>query len=162
MNEAYGVMKKAHEAESLAREIEERGTDFQSPCDSNFEGKYCIGCKFFEECRSHDAEALFDQAWEGYKTAEGMIRRQVEETDSEESNALLAQLMMAIHIHPNSGLEQDTPALWESQYLWLKMYYRTRKESYMDMARMCEGFRNAYATLSDETDDEWKNEADDE
>lgn len=145
MDEAYEILKKAKNAEKIAREIEESGTDFVSPCDSNFEGKYCIDCRYYDACREHDPEALFEEAWEGYKRAESQARQEMELTDSENSNALLAQILMDIHIHPNSGLEQDTPALWESQYLWLKMYYRTRKEGYMEMAQLCDCFRNAYA-----------------
>jgi len=150
----FEAHKAAGKLEARARDIEENGTDFVTPCDSEFEGKYCEECKFFTECQRHDLTFLFEEAWKGYLQSEELIRREVEASDSEEANAVLAQILIDIHIHPNSGLEQDTIALWESQYLWLKLYFRTRKAVYLDMARMCEGFRTAYAVLSDEQDDE--------
>ena len=148
--EIYLVHSNAGKLESRARHIEEHGTDYKTPCDSDFEGNFCVTCRHFEECRSHDAKHLYEVAWQGYLSAERLIRRQVELTDSEGSNAVLAQIMMDIHIHPNSEMEQDTLALWEAQYLWLKLYFRTRNDDYLDMARLCEGFRNAYAVLADE------------
>jgi hypothetical protein len=93
---------------------------------------------------------LFEAAWQGYHKTEELIRREVEKTDSEGANAVLAQILMDIHIHPNSGLKQDTIQLWEAQYIWLKLYFNTRKDCYLEMASMCEGFRTAYAVLSEE------------
>ncbi len=146
----YKTHKEAGKLEARARDIEENGTEFVPPCDSNFEGKYCDGCRHFEACFSNDSKYLFEAAWQGYRKAEELIRREVEKKDSEGANAVLAQILMDIHIHPNSGLEQDTITLWEAQYLWLKLYFNTRKECYLEMARMCEGFRTAYAVLAEE------------
>ena len=146
----YKMHKEAGKLEARARDIEENGTDFVPPCDSAFEGKYCQGCGHFDACFSNDAKHLFEAAWQGYRKAEGLIRREVKKADGEGANAVLAQVLMDIHIHPNSGLEQDTITLWEAQYIWLKLYFHTRKECYLDMARMCEGFRTAYAVLSEE------------
>jgi hypothetical protein len=146
----YKMHKEAGKLEARARGIEENGTEFVPPCDSNFEGKYCEGCRHFEACFSNDSKYLFEAAWQGYRKAEELIRREVEKKDSEGANAVLAQVLMDIHIHPNSGLEQDTITLWEAQYLWLKLYFNTKNESYLEMARMCEGFRNAYAVLAEE------------
>ncbi len=146
----YKMHKEAGKLEARARDIEENGTDFVSPCDSAFEGKYCEGCKHFDACLNNDSKHLFEAAWRGYRKAEGMMRREVKKSDSEDANAVLAQVLMDIHIHPNSDLEQDTITLWEAQYLWLKLYFTTRKVCYLDMARMCEGFRTAYAVLAEE------------
>jgi hypothetical protein len=146
----YKMHKEAGKLEARARYIEDNGTDFVSPCDSNFEGKYCEGCRHYEACFNNDMHYLFEAAWQGYHKTEELIRREVEKTDSEGANAVLAQILMDIHIHPNSGLKQDTIQLWEAQYLWLKLYFNTRKDCYLEMARMCEGFRTAYAVLSEE------------
>ena len=146
----YKMHKEVGKLEARARDIEENGTDFVSPCDSAFEGKYCEGCKHFDACLNNDSKHLFEAAWRGYRKAEGMMRREVKKSDSEDANAVLAQVLMDIHIHPNSGLEQDTLTLREAQYLWLKLYFTTRKVCYLDMARMCEGFRTAYAVLAEE------------
>lgn len=148
----YKMHQEAGKMEARARDIEENGTDFVTPCDSEFEGKYCEECKFFMVCQSHDLTFLFEEAWKGYLQSEELIRREVETSDSEGANAVLAQILMDIHIHPNSGLEQDTITLWEAQYLWLKLYFNTRKGCYLEMARMCEGFRTAYAVLSENQD----------
>lgn len=139
----YKMHRAAGKLEARARDIQENGTDFVPPCDSAFEGKNCEACPHFDACQSHDVKYLFEAAWQGYHKAEALIRREV--ADDEGANAVLAQILMDIHIHPNSGLKQDTIALWEAQYLWLKLYFHTRKECYLEMARMCEGFRTAYA-----------------
>lgn len=146
----YKMHKEAGKLEARARDIEDNGTDFVPPCDSFFEGKYCEGCRHYEACFSNDSKYLFEAAWQGYRKSEKLIRLEVKKTDSENANAVLAQVLMDIHIHPNSGLEQDTITLWEAQYLWLKLFFKTRKECYLDMARMCEGFRTAYAVLVEE------------
>ncbi len=150
----YKMHKEAGKLETRARDIEENGTEFVPPCDSNFEGKYCEGCRHYEACFGNDSKYLFEAAWQAYRKTEELIRREVEKSDSEGANAVLAQILMDIHIHPNSGLEQDTITLWEAQYLWLKLYFNTQKDCYLEMARMCEGFRTAYAVLSDEQYDE--------
>lgn len=133
MNDLYVTLVQAEEAEALGRKLtEEAGLALP---DASSETRACSD-------RS-EVMLLFKKAWELYRQVETQIRTQLDYKDSEEGNLLLAQTLLDIHIHPNSGLKQDTSALWESQYLWLKLYYQTQDEAYLEKAKLCEGIRNA-------------------
>lgn len=153
IRDAYDVYRRAERAERRARDIEQNGSDLYRPCHSHFDPKLCRCCTRYAACVGNDAPSLFDAAWRGYRKAETLARWQVKSGGGEDAAAMLARILISIHIHPNSGLEQDTEALWESQYLWLRLYFSTRRKGYMSMARLCEGFRSAYAVRADETEE---------
>lgn len=134
MDKLYAMLRQAEETEALARKLtEEAGLALPDAPSTEI-----------RECSDQsNAMFLFEKSWELYQQVEAQIRMQLDNMDSEESNLLLAQTLLDIHIHPNSGLKRDTPALWESQYLWLKLYYQTRNEAYLEKAKLCDGIRNA-------------------
>ena len=92
-----------------------------------------------EEVRS----ALFEQCWQEFGEVEGALRKLLKLDDCDEVQDLLAQALLDIHIHPNTGLVYDSAALWEAQYRWLHLYYRGGEERYMDQAKLCDGIRHA-------------------
>lgn len=91
-----------------------------------------------EVCRK-----LFEQCWQEYSEVESSLREFLTTEDSNEAQDLLAQVLLDIHIHPNSGLVYDSAALWEAQYRWLHLYYRTGEERFMEQAKLCDGIRHA-------------------
>jgi hypothetical protein len=135
MDKLYAMLRQAEETEALARKLtEEAGLALPDAPSSEI-----------RECSDQsDAMSLFEKAWELYQQVKAQVRMQLDDMDSEESNLLLAQTLLDIHIHPNSGLKRDTPALWESQHLWLKLYFQTRNEAYLEKAKLCDGIRNAH------------------
>lgn len=141
MDEIHKALRLAKEAEARARYLEVNGIISNLPCGLASANAKCRDCAHFTACEN--IPYLFQKAWQGYLNAETDAREYMAKTDSEESIALLAQILLDIHIHPNSGLKRDTPELWESQYLWLKLYYRTKNEAYMHRAKLCEDIRNA-------------------
>ncbi|SDN10798.1 hypothetical protein [Acetanaerobacterium elongatum] len=135
MDKLYAMLRQAEETEALARKLTEE-TGLTLPDAPSSEIRECSD--------QSDAMSLFEKAWELYQQVEAQVRMQLDDMDSEEDSLLLAQTLLDIHIHPNSGLKRDTPALWESQYLWLKLYFQTRNEAYLEKAKLCEGIRNAH------------------
>lgn len=91
-----------------------------------------------EVCRK-----LFDQCWQEYREVERLSREFLTTADSDEAQDLLAQALLDIHIHPNSGYARDSAALWEAQYRWLHLYYLTGEERFMEQARLCDSIRHA-------------------
>ena len=91
-----------------------------------------------EVCRK-----LFEQCWQEYGEVERSLRELLAAEDSEVAQDLLAQSLLDIHIHPNSGLARDSAALWEAQYRWLHLYYRGGEERFMEQARLCDSIRHA-------------------
>lgn len=134
MDRLYAMLRRAEEAEALARKLTEEA-DFALPDAPSPEIRECSD--------QSDAMLLFEKAWELYRQVETQLRMQLDDKDSEGKNLLLAQTLLDIHIHPNSDLKQDTSALWESQYLWLKLYYQTQNMTYLEKAKLCDGIRNA-------------------
>ena len=99
-----------------------------------------------EDTSSYSGEVcrkLFEQCWQEYGEVEGSLRELLAAEDSDEAQDLLAQALLDIHIHPNSGLVNDSAALWEAQYRWLHLYYRSGEERYMEQAKLCDGIRHA-------------------
>lgn len=145
MDKLYAMLRQAEETEALARKLtEEAGLALPDAPSSEI-----------RECSDQsNAMFLFEKSWELYQQVEAQIRMQLDNMDSEESNLLLAQTLLDIHIHPNSGLKRDTPALWESQYLWLKLYYQTRNEAYLEKAKLCDGIRNACVEKIEQEDNQ--------
>lgn len=145
MDKLYAMLRQAEETEALARKLtEEAGLALPDAPSSEI-----------RECSDQsNAMFLFEESWELYQQVEAQIRMQLDNMDSEESNLLLAQTLLDIHIHPNSGLKRDTPALWESQYLWLKLYYQTRNEAYLEKAKLCDGIRNACVEKIEQEDNQ--------
>lgn len=141
MTELYEMLNKAEEAEAQARYLEENASEQEPSCGFEPGSAGCREHGRSDECIS--IRHLFRKAWLMYRKVEAGARKQLANTDSEESVALLARVLLDIHIHPNSLYQPDTPALWESQYLWLKLYYRTKKEEFMEKARLCDGIRHA-------------------
>lgn len=135
MDKLYTMLRQAEETETLARKLTGKA-GLALPDAPSSEIRECSD--------QSNAMSLFEKAWELYQQVEAQVRKQLDDMDSEESNFLLAQTLLDIHIHPNSGLKRDTPALWESQYLWLKLYFQTRNEAYLEKAKLCEGIRNAH------------------
>jgi hypothetical protein len=91
-----------------------------------------------EVCRK-----LFEQCWQEYGKVEKELRELLKIEDCDEAQDLLAQVLLDIHIHPNSGLVYDSAALWEAQYRWLHLYYRSGEERFMEQAKLCDGIRHA-------------------
>ncbi|MFA0814526.1 MAG: hypothetical protein ACC608_01925 [Anaerofustis sp.] len=145
MDKLYAMLRQAEETEALARKLTEEA-GLALPDAPSSEIRKCSD--------QSNAMFLFEKSWELYQQVEAQIRMQLDDMDSEESNLLLAQTLLDIHIHPNSGLKRDTPALWESQYLWLKLYYQTRNEAYLEKAKLCDGIRNACVEKIEQEDNQ--------
>jgi hypothetical protein len=149
------MLASAEQAEAGARVLRDEKHNF-SECAYEFGDPHCEGCGESEGCESllsaaqKESEALFEEAWQAYHAVERLLREHLNEADSIDEIELLARVLMDIHIHPNSGLVFDSPALWEAQYLWLHLYYRTKEGRYFEKARFCDGIRHATVTqLSD-------------
>ena len=97
-----------------------------------------------EVCRK-----LFEQCWQEYGVVEEELRKLLKTEDSDAAQDLLAQALLDIHIHPNSGLVSDSAALWEAQYRWLYLYYRSGEERFMEQAKLCDSIRHAEVTKID-------------
>lgn len=119
------LLSKAEKSEEQARELLAQETEGISPTVP-------------EEINS-----LFEAAWQGYHAVETLARESLTATDSIQTFAVLAQSLMNIHIHPNSGFARDTKELWEAQYLWLHLYYRTGEQAYFKQAQFCDAIRHA-------------------
>ena len=96
-----------------------------------------------------EIQTLFEEAWQKYNEVETHARRELLQSDSIESCMLLAQSLMDIHIHPKSGFERDSKMLWEAQYLWLHLYYRTFRQAFFEQAQLCDSIRHAEVKLVD-------------
>lgn len=126
------LLVQAEKSERCARELRDQKTKKKAPA------------------LQEEIKTLFEISWQGYHEVEALARKYLVETDSIEGFLLLAQTLMDIHIHPNSGLEVDTKALWEAQYLWLHLYYRTGEAAYFEQAKFCDGIRHAIVKKIDE------------
>ena len=80
--------------------------------------------------------ALYREAAEG-------LRSLAKELGSEDAWLLLAEALMAIDVHPDSMETPVEDLFWEAQYCYLRLYYATGRDAYMEQARMCEAFRHA-------------------
>lgn len=100
MDELYAMLLQAEESEALARKLTEE-TGLTLPDAPSSEIRECSD--------QSDAMSLFEKAWELYQQVEAQVRMQLDDMDSEEDSLLLAQTLLDIHIHPNSGLKRDTP-----------------------------------------------------
>jgi|GEM_PF-654121 len=149
------LIAEAEEIEKKARALKEASGEGFPSCGFEYDSVDCHACEHFEFCecnemvRSDAARDLFADAAEKYGVALGMARQAVQDTDpntdSTESYELLARLLLDIAIHPYTPNFKDCPELWEAQYMWLRLFYRTGEERYLEQARLCDGFRHAYA-----------------
>jgi len=121
----------AESSEKRARDLRDQNPDNDSPA------------------LQAEIQTLFEEAWQNYNEVENHARRELLESDSIESCMLLAQSLMDIHIHPNSGLERDSKMLWEAQYLWLHLYFRTLRQAFFEQAQLCDSIRHAEVKLMD-------------
>ena len=96
-----------------------------------------------------EVRRLFEQSWQNYHEVEQLVRKMLTTEDSDAAQDLLAQALLDIHIHPNSDLVSDSAALWEAQYRWLHLYYRSGEERFMEQARLCDSIRHAEVTKID-------------
>jgi hypothetical protein len=144
----HELITAAEESEKRARVLLESKHEVDS-CIHDHGNEECIDCEDNEACESMtlaaqiEIKSLFESAWKGYHEVETLAREYVQEADSAEGYALLAQALIDIHIHPNSGFERDTQALWEAQCLWLHLYFRTGEQAYFEQAKLCDGIRHA-------------------
>ena len=99
-----------------------------------------------------EVRRLFEQSWQNYHEVEQLVREMLTTEDSDAAQELLAQALLDIHIHPNSGLVYDSAALWEAQYRWLHLYFRTGEERFMEQAKLCDGIRHAQVEKVEEGD----------
>ena len=142
------LLTAAEETEYRARTMQDQKSKF-TPCDHEYGGDHCNECCQAGECESmrnaaqSEIDSLFETAWRDYHEVEKLIRQDSENSDSNEGQVLLARVLMNIHIHPNSGFARDSEALWEAQYHWLHLYYRTGNPDYLEQARLCDGIRHA-------------------
>jgi len=145
------LIAEAEESEKKGRELEETSGEGLFSCGFEYGSVDCHGCEHFEFCecndrtRSEAAQALFTDACEKYSQVLSIARQAVQDTDSAESYELLARLLLDIAIHPYTPNFKDCPELWEAQYIWLHLFYRTGEERYLEQAKQCDGFRHAYA-----------------
>lgn len=146
--EVEELLAKAEEKEKKARDLLENALEIHEcnglPGTGGCEicGKQAEGLCSGNDQRS-EINSLFEQAWSGYRQAEEQARRLACAADSNQSLGILARVLMDIHIHPNSGLLPDTESLWEAQYLWLHLYFRTKEQVFLNQARFCESIRHA-------------------
>lgn len=127
-----GLLFKAEEFEKYARDLRDQSSENMAPTVLD------------------EIHLLFETSWQGYHDVEKQVREALLVSDSADNNELLAQVLMDIHIHPNSGYERDSKALWEAQYLWLHLYFRSRNEYYFEQAQFCDGVRHAKVELISE------------
>lgn len=121
----HEALTKAEKSEKRARELLDELPENISPTSQD------------------EINNLFAAAWQGYHEVERLAREQVALTDSVKAYTLLAQALLDIHIHPNSFFASDTSALWEAQYVWLHLYYRTGAPTYFEQTKLCDAIRHA-------------------
>jgi hypothetical protein len=141
-------LMSAEKAEQQARALRDQNVS-DGLCDHEFGLAACEDCEYSEGCqavqdvREDEVIELFAQAWQGYRQVETRLRDCLRKEESIEGMALLAQVLLDTHIHPGSGLPTDSDALWEAQYWWLHLYYRTNEQQYFKRAKLCDGIRHA-------------------
>lgn len=148
-----GILKEliaaAEESEKKARELEEAAGKGFLACGWEYGSARCQTCRHFDFCevnetvRGDAALDLFADALKKYGQALVMARKAVRDTESVENYALLARVLLNIALHPATSNFQDCPELWEVQYIWLHLFYRTREKRYLEQAKQCDGFRHA-------------------
>lgn len=141
MSDPYQVFFNAAAAEKRARDLDENEITPGHPCGISFNAVECRDCNHFSHCEKFDAPSLFQKAWQGYKEAENLLRTK-EENDPADLD-LLAEILLAIHIHPRSGFARDTAALGEAHLLWLQLYENTNELKYLRKAQFCDDIREA-------------------
>ena len=150
--ELWSKLERAEETECSARQMDERGF-MPEGCESGWESEACLNCDRERQCRvkareiGKESEKLLEMAWTLYNELLPLIRKSVEENNDEISWLMLATLLMDIDIHPNKMYEEPKKLYWEAQYCFLRLYYTTGIEEYMESARLCEAFRHATVTL---------------
>ena len=146
------LLVDAEDFEMRARILQQQESGSTS-CGIEYGNAACKGCTGTESCESlilgtqAEIQSLFENAWQAYHDVETQARESKEISDSIESCALLAQVLLDIHIHPNSEFVKDSNALWEAQYLWLHLFYRTGEQEYFLKAKLCDGIRHATIEL---------------
>jgi hypothetical protein len=96
-----------------------------------------------------ESRSLFEQSWQDYREVERQSRELLMTEDSDQAQELLAQVLLDIHIHPNSKYARDSAALWEAQYRWLHLFFRTGEQAFMEQAKLCDGIRHAQVEMVD-------------
>lgn len=118
-------------------------------CDHPYGLEACEDCEYREGCsavqdmRENDAIPLFAQAWQSYREIEGRLRDCLRKDETVEGMAMLARVLLDTHIHPGSGMYNDSDFLWEAEYWWLRLYYRTGDTCWFEQAKLCDGIRHA-------------------
>ena len=141
MKELYAMVCRAEEAEAAARALREKDGGAELACGSLWGEVRCTGCGDASPCEGRSWPLLFQEAWRQYREAEAQAREEVAAGGHEDSIALLARLLLDIHIHPGSGYQKD---------LWLQLFYRTGHAAYMERAKLCEGIRRATVAAAGE------------
>ncbi len=108
--------------------------------------EYREGCSAVQDMHENDAIPLFAQAWQSYREVERRLRDSLREDETVEGMAMLARVLLDTHIHPGAGMYSDSDFLWEAQYWWLRLYYRTGETRWFEQARLCDGIRHAVVT----------------
>ncbi len=145
------LLMSAEITEGKARALRETKIG-EGLCDHEYGLPSCENCEYSEGCgavqdvREDEAIHLFAQAWQSYREVEARLRDCLREDETMEGMALLAQVLLDMHIHPGSGMYNDSDALWEAQYWWLRLYYLTKDERWFEQARLCDGIRHATVT----------------
>ncbi len=148
-------LMSAEKAEYQARALRDQNVS-GGLCDHEFGLAACEDCEYSEGCqavqdvREDEVIELFAKAWQGYRQVETRLRKSLHKEESVEGMELLAQVLLDTHIHPGSGLLTDSDALWEAQYWWLHLYYRTQEVRWLEQAKLCDGMRHAVATSFNE------------
>lgn len=141
MTDPYQVFFNAKAVEKRARDLDENEIKPGYPCGIHFNSVECRDCNHFPHCEKFDAPSLFKKAWQGYREAEYLLR--VKDQNDQTDLDLLAEILLAIHIHPRSGFARDTAALQEAHLLWLQLYENTKEVKYLRKAQFCEDIREA-------------------
>lgn len=149
------ILCEAEANEAMARTLREPEQKNTFDCGVEFDDKKCHTCKDFdfcevnEEVKENSIKELMDMAYENYTEILVSARKAVEKEDSIENLETLARVLMDLAIHVKTKDIRKSSELWEAQYIWLKLYYRTNKQEYFEKAKLCDGFRHAFVEKMD-------------
>jgi len=149
------ILCDAETNEAMARTLRESEQKNAFDCEVEFDDKKCHTCKDFDFCqvnkkiKENSIDELFDMAYEKYIEILVLAKKAVEKDDSIENLEMLARVLMDIAIHVKTVDIRKSAELWEAQYIWLKLYYRTNKQEYFEKAKLCDGFRHAFVQKID-------------
>lgn len=141
--------------EAMARTLRESEQKTAFNCESEFGEEKCHTCRNYDFCevnediKENSIKELMDMAYENYMEILVLARKAVEKENSIENLQTLARVLMDIAIHVKTKDIRKSAELWEAQYIWLKLFYRTNKEEYLKKAKICDGFRHAFVEKVD-------------